>query len=350
MRIYLDTNVLLKGWPDISVKLREMLALARATKISVVVPEAVEREVKAHWLRELQERLKELVKTERKFAATIEKIGLDSGPTTEEQCDFDSAGSKYDEVVEELKTEWGIVSAPLPSVTLDRLFQMAIDKEALFEDAASGFQDTVILFSAIDDLMQFPGESGILVSEDKVFCQQGTQDLIARLSADSKVYKSVADTIALLKSNLDDYLRHEWDGDERLAVAEMWRQKEAIQAFVRDSFNRDPRLLAQHVDHRLSHEEVVVKLVELRDVNAVFVPQPQPPERRSEGQPVRIAAAIRCLIQLDRSKLSGLTLLLSPNSLVLPIEIEADATRLGDRYTISQCIRARPAYEPEVGL
>jgi hypothetical protein len=75
---------------------------------------------------------------------------------------------------------------------------------------------------------------------------------------------------------------------------------------------------------------MVVHSVELQDVSAVFVPQPQPPERRTEGQSVRIAAAIRCLIRLDFRKLSDLIALQLPNSLVIPIEIEADATRTGD--------------------
>jgi hypothetical protein len=59
MRIYLDTNILLKeGWPEISVKLREMLTLSRGSQISVVLPEAVEREVRAHWFRDMEMRLK----------------------------------------------------------------------------------------------------------------------------------------------------------------------------------------------------------------------------------------------------------------------------------------------------
>jgi predicted nucleic acid-binding protein len=347
MRIYLDTNVLIKeGWPDISVKLREMLILARASQIGVVVPEAVEREVKAHWFRELKKRLMELAKAEYAFSAKIEALGLDSNPTTEELFDFEFALSKYAEVVEELKTEWGIVSAPLPSVALDRLFQMAIDKEALFEDCVSGFQDTVVLFSAIDDLVQFPGESGILLSDDKVFSQKGTQDLVARLSADLNVHRSVADAIAILKSNLDDYLRQQWDGDERIAVAEMWRQKHEIEAFVRESFNRDQSLLMRPKDDRSS---IVVQSVELRDVTAVFVPQPEPREGRTEEQSVRIAAAVRCLIRVDFRKLSGIDIF-QPISWVIPIEIEADAMRAGGRYTIAKYIRARPAYEPEDGL
>jgi hypothetical protein len=83
MRIYLDTNILLRErWPAISVKLREMLTLTRASQISVVMPEAVKREMKAHWFRELDARLTKLTAAERDFGATLDEIGLDSDPTT----------------------------------------------------------------------------------------------------------------------------------------------------------------------------------------------------------------------------------------------------------------------------
>lgn len=153
MRIYLDTNILLaEGWPRISVKLREMLTLARGSQISVVLPEAVEREVKAHWLRDLEEQLTELTAAERHFGALTSNIGWDAEPTTKELFDLDSAGDKYIEVVDKLKSEWCIISAPLNPVPLDGLFQMAITKQPPFEDRGTGFQDAVILLSAIEDL------------------------------------------------------------------------------------------------------------------------------------------------------------------------------------------------------
>jgi hypothetical protein len=117
MRIYLDTNIWLKeGWPEISVKLREMLTLSRGSEISVVLPEAVEREVKAHWHRDMKIKLKKLTAAELTFGATIEGIGLDLGPTIEESFDLDSAGDKYIEAVDKLKREWCLISTPLNPV------------------------------------------------------------------------------------------------------------------------------------------------------------------------------------------------------------------------------------------
>ncbi len=351
MRVYLDTNILIKeSWPTISVKLREMLILARASQISVVMPEAVEREVKAHWSRDLHERLNRLTKAERDFAETIEGVGLDSGPATEDFFQFESALNKYAEVVEELKSEWSITSAVLPPVPLDSLFQMAIDKQAPFENGGKGFQDTVILLSAIYELMQYPGQPGVLLSDDGIFSQKGTQDLIDQHSVDLKVYRSVGDFIGILKSKLDDHLRQAWEGDERIAVAELWRQKEAIERFIRESFNREPGLLTQYVGSlRGEPGNVRVKTVELQDVTAVFVPQPQPRENGTGDQPVRIAAAVRTLMGVEFPNRT-IHNLFNPRSLVIPVELEANATRVGGRYTISEYLRARPTYEPEDGL
>jgi len=123
MRVYLDTNTLIKeGWPRVSVKLREMLALSRASQITVVMPEAVEREMKAHWFRELETRLTELTNIESKFADTMDQIEEDRGQMAGDLFDENSARNKYAEIVEKLKSEWGIISAPLTSVPLDTLF------------------------------------------------------------------------------------------------------------------------------------------------------------------------------------------------------------------------------------
>ncbi|HEV3330626.1 MAG TPA: hypothetical protein VG096_06585 [Bryobacteraceae bacterium] len=263
---------------------------------------------------------------------------------TRDLFDIDLAKDKYTEVVDKLKSEWRIVSAPLSSLPLDHFFQMAIEKMLPFEERGIGFQDAVILFSAIEDLKRFSGESGILLSNDKVFCEDRTRDLIASFLVDLKVFKSVDDFLVILKSNLDDYLRQEWDEDERIAAAELYRQKDAIEKFIRESINQEPRLLAQYVPD----EDIVVTRVELQDVTAVFVPQPPLSENRTEQQPVRIAAAIRCLIRVNFPKPIIHKILRPPQSLVIPIELEVDAIRAERRYIISEYIRATPPYEPDV--
>src|SRR5512142_2542081 len=50
--LYLDANILRnEGWPRISAKLENVLSLARSVNVTVNLPEAVERELEANWMR-----------------------------------------------------------------------------------------------------------------------------------------------------------------------------------------------------------------------------------------------------------------------------------------------------------
>ena len=54
MRVYFDSSILLgAGWPHVSVKLWELLRLARILNVGVFLPRAVELELERHWFREL---------------------------------------------------------------------------------------------------------------------------------------------------------------------------------------------------------------------------------------------------------------------------------------------------------
>ena len=216
-----------------------------------------------------------------------------------------------------------------------------------FEDRGVGFQDAVILLSTTEDLMRLPTESGILLSDDEIFSKGETRDIIARLGVDLKVYRSVADFIVFLKSNLEDYLRQEWDEDEGIAKAALLRQKDRIEKSVLEIFSQDPRLLSQYVD---GQDVIAVKRVELQEVTAVFVArQPQSHENRTTEQPVPIAAEIRCLIQVELPWPSISNKFHKSLELrMIPIEIEAEATRSERRYTIAKCLSAKPTYEPEL--
>jgi hypothetical protein len=165
VRIYLDTNILIQaGWPSISVKLRSLLTLSRALQLSVVIPEPVEREMKANWFRDLETRLTKLTKEECSFVAVLNDIVEDREPPHYDHFDLGSIEGDYDRTVQSVKDEWRIGTTPFSSASLDDLFQMAIDKMPPFEDRGTGFQDAVILCSVIDDLKNFPGTAGIFRS------------------------------------------------------------------------------------------------------------------------------------------------------------------------------------------
>ncbi len=86
---------------------------------------------------------------------------------------------EYGKKVEELRREWSIGSSSIDSEYFDALFRMAIDHDALFREQGRGFQDAVILFSAIDDLSKHPATPGALLTRDSGLDNQHVRDLIA---------------------------------------------------------------------------------------------------------------------------------------------------------------------------
>lgn len=358
MRIYLDTNILIRErWPDISVKLRGMLNLTRTLQVSVVLPEAVEREIKAHWFRELENELAGFRNAESRFHRVLNTVVTDrdlflvSGPVDffyESPVDESTVEDNYAAKVEGLKNEWRVASAPLSPVGLDAPFQMAISHHPPFGDEGKGFQDTVILLSAIEDLSRFPGTPGVLLSGDKDFDHGQIRDLIAGRSVDLKVYHSVDEFLKFLKLHLEEYLRRDWDADEKSAAAELYRQKKMIEEFICAGLNREPELLTPYIDYEGAPREMPkVRDVEVQEPTAPFTPPPRPGPGRDQGESVRIAAAVPTLVRVAFPQGSFMRLF-GPKEVKVPIEIEAEAIRANGRYTISRLLRARPAFEPEL--
>jgi len=359
MRIYLDTNILIRErWPEISVRLRGMLNLTRVLQVSVVLPEAVEREIEAHWFRELKNELTSFKNAESRFHRVLNTVATDShifllsGPVDfyyDSPLDESTMEGNYTAKVEELKKEWRVTSAPLSPVELDKLFHMAISHEPPFSEEGKGFQDAVILLSVLDDLSHFPDTTGALLTADKDLDCQQIRDLIARFSVDLKVSNSVDKFLEFLKLHLEEYLRRDWDQDEKSAAAELYRQKKTIEEFICTGLNREPELLAPFIDYYKGVPQEVPRVigVEVLEPTAPFTPPPQPGPGRDESQSVRIAAAMPALVRVAFPHESLMSLGGRKEVKVL-IEIEAEATRANGRYTISKLLRAKPVFEPEI--
>jgi hypothetical protein len=341
LRIYLDTNVLFKErWPVLGAKLRGMLNLARALNLSVVIPDAVEREVKAHWFLELTKRRKKLQSDEATFLDMLNDVR-----EADSQCDWIDIGAvekDYDRRIERIRADWCIGSAPFDLVPIHVLFRMAVLKDPPFEERGTGFQDAVILLSVIDDLSCFPETPGVLISNDGIFSDSRIQDLIKRSSANLAIYRSVEDFIAFLKGTLKDYVRQDWDEEDRKAAAALYGQKDAIEDFVRERLNVEPSLLSA----QMNTSEFEVRSVELQEITGVFTPQPH---REQAVREFEIAASMRCLIRVGPPK--GATSLerfiFGPEKVIITsIELEAAVEEKNSDYTITRLLRARPPYEP----
>lgn len=161
-----DTNVLLgAGWPRLSAQMQTVLRTAEILGTTPILPAAVERELAAHWERELGEKMGRLEAEANKVRQVLRAVRLNppdvSAPT--------SSADAYRATVREVQREWKFKGIPFPDLSLAEAFDAAIRQTPPFESKGKGFQDYVIYRSFLDYLKTSAGCVGAFVSGDKAF-------------------------------------------------------------------------------------------------------------------------------------------------------------------------------------
>jgi hypothetical protein len=169
-RIYLDTNVLLRGqgWPDPSILLNNLLRLASLCGIDRFVPEPVFREAEEHWLRRLKEGASKLLNAKRELHKVANPIRCD---ITLEHSPIETLLVEYRRKVSDSVKKYGIGRTPFTTRTVEDLFGFATKYLLPFAPNAEGkgFQDVVILLSILDHLNSSPGAKAVFVTADNDF-------------------------------------------------------------------------------------------------------------------------------------------------------------------------------------
>ncbi len=169
-RIYLDTNVLLRGrgWPAPSILLNNLLRLAGLCGIDRFVPEPVLKEAEEHWLRGLKEGASKLLSAKRDLHRSATPIHCD---ITLEHPPIENLLADYRKKVGDAVKEYGIQRTPFTKRTVEEIFGFATKYLLPFAHNAEGkgFQDAVILLSILDHLNLSPGANAVFVTADTDF-------------------------------------------------------------------------------------------------------------------------------------------------------------------------------------
>ncbi|HXP83970.1 MAG TPA: PIN domain-containing protein [Bryobacteraceae bacterium] len=162
-RLFLDSNVLHQAWPQLSVKVENILTDALRLGISVEIPYAVLYELERNW----RERISTMLSETKKSLDTLGSLA-DSAQLSAVLPDWPALEKGYQNAVEAMFKRWSITVTPLASVSLEQLFKHAGEKSLVFEQKGANFQDAIILLSSIHRL-ETTSDQGALVSEDGVF-------------------------------------------------------------------------------------------------------------------------------------------------------------------------------------
>ena len=126
---------------------------------------------------------------------------------------------------------------------------MAIKRDAPFErvtmkpperkesEGTAGFQDAVILLSAIDHLKTVTGRAGVLVSADHIFQDPSIYNLAERAGTAISIVGTVGEVISLLKQRLPGERARVWGADTRNADLALRSRSVQLEQYILKYFS-----------------------------------------------------------------------------------------------------------------
>ena len=297
-RIYFDTNTLFH-WPNLPNNVASLFGVANWVGADLYIPTTVEDELEGQFVRganaawdALAGDLKELTK----LCNHIIAVDLQGNRPHD-----DDLRAAFRTRSKQLKDHWRIENIPVRDVDLATLLEMAINRDAPFEEieinkskrVVTGLQDTAILFAVASHTKTADrDERCALISNDGVFQKKGCRDFLERAEVKLEVFRSVDILFRDLFDHVWAAVRAGWDEEMKQVEDSLNQQKEALQAQI------VPLLNVSKMGGSMWKTTIELKqleIVEFRDVKTELPPTDhRPPNtavyKRPDGSRVQISA------------------------------------------------------------
>jgi hypothetical protein len=230
-RLYLDTNVLHQGWPNLSTRVQNALVLADSLKVQVVIPQVTLDELEKHWKENWDAHrakalsaIAETKKLMNAIAVDPEQMAIPKIPSA---SDMEGA---YQKQVESLLTVGQIEVARLTPRPLDEILRMAIRRDLIFGDEGKNLQDMLIFLSVVDHLREDAAPpASAFVSNDRIF--KSEREALTAFAQKAKVeinfYESIDEVATALENFKTDAEKQKIEVEKQTVVrsvkAEMGR-------------------------------------------------------------------------------------------------------------------------------
>ena len=240
--LVIDANAVVHGsWGLTSPVWRVSLYQARSGLVQVIVPEVVVREIVGRYESELRSRTS---KADRSIRALEELTGTESHPLV---IDVENAVREYEDRLRSTLSLAGVFVPPLPQVDLSRLVDRAIGRKRPFDDAGSGFRDSLLWETVIGAALENPLSEVVLISNDaRAFKASESSDLHADLLDDLSSRGEIG------KVTLFEHLAAYFD--------EAGYGAPSLVAQIVEDLDKDQPGLRSHVEHALVGAELSSEL------------------------------------------------------------------------------------------
>lgn len=324
--LYVDTNVLTgSNWPDPSVQLRNVFALASRWSVKVFFPEPVRRETEEHWVRNVRKKTQAMESAVSDFNRITRAV---AGRATIAVEELTRLVARFRENDEKLRDYFHIEQIPYPKRPMAELFEVGTRYEPPFvaEQEGKGFQDAVIFSSILEHLQAHQDLTAVLMTSDSAFAKIRST-MFAPACPDAKLEIQSLDEVfsVLYDAYWEEDIKRPWD-------AERDEAKRAIEADM-------PRLrdfITANLPNRKDVFTTVAfeRLLDLRGIEDVTVSYAQTPipTPGALDRTVRLAVAVivQCRALVEKTYPSVVGLITGNYSVQLPPQqVETKLTWIG---------------------
>jgi hypothetical protein len=233
-RIYFDASTLIaNGWPAPSPQLLRLLKIAMLLpKVEVFIPELVELECEAEWLRRFDDRKREVI-------SKIDALATHSQAFKKPHIELPTVPeglAQYRETVTALKASLEIQRSPTTQRSVYELLSMSILHVSPFATSDRSFRDSVIVVSIIDHLSAAKEPiRAMLVTNDAFFDNKG------QTTESGSILDVVVKDLPVVDKTLRSMVEREWLtawlADTELATAALEKDKERIAQFLTENLS-----------------------------------------------------------------------------------------------------------------
>lgn len=281
-QIYFDTQPLMAlGWPQPSTQLLILMRTALLMSAACIIPAPVLEELERRWERSYVEESLAVGK----IARRIQRVG---GPEFSQPPPVDEALKLYRRTVEEYCRENNVFIAPMTKRSTAEVFKLSAGRDVTFTgDKDTGFQDAVILLSALDHLPA--GARGVLISRDAAFSSNAVSNYVGQSGKRLEVVLDVAgvqEQLEKAQAARTDLILSNNRLKVMIALHERWGE---VTAFVRDRIEIAPAFLGDMLRRVRGVQDVQLQHIEEDDVSINAVEKDKP------DAPVAISVVISAL-------------------------------------------------------
>lgn len=269
--VYLDTEPLRgAAWPMLRAVATTLITLAHDVGLIVCLPEPVEAELAAQFMRDLAAINDKITSNWRGVEGLFRRVnavpeGAPHRPTAGD------ARAAYERAVIATCRAHGLERIARSERPLGDYFDLALAQSPPFDADGRGFKDSVVLMSVIDDLCRREIQRGLLVTRDKDF--QGIEALVERRGV-QLIVRNVDEAVSILRRRLNAADQATYAAAERQALALAQQELSGIVTFISDNLEVPSTVLAEPAEQLLRFLGVHVTTIRGAQADPPFGAQP----------------------------------------------------------------------------